>query len=94
MPVKYNYTTNKNPYSTEYNTYKCASKKLWAYESIVYTNTLEEAIEFYLNRKQITKEEFFKEAVKLRKFDEAAKKVGVKIKDIIEYKDLLKASLK
>ena len=44
--------------------------------------------------KSFEKEEFFKEAVKLRKLDEAAKKVGVKIKDIIEYKDLLKASLK
>ena len=44
--------------------------------------------------KLFEKEEFFKEAIKLRKFDEAAKKVGVKIKDIIEYKDLLKASLK
>ena len=40
------------------------------------------------------KEEFFKEAIKVRKFDEAAKKVGLKIKDIIHYKDLLKASLK
>ena len=38
-------------------------------------------------------QEFFKEAIMLRKFDEAAKKVGVKIKDIIQYKDLLKASL-
>ncbi len=50
-----------------------------------------------LSRKEaesFEKEEFFKEAIKLRKFDEAAKKVGVKIKDIIQYKDLLKASLK
>ena len=39
-------------------------------------------------------QEFFKEAIVLRKFDEAAKKVGVKIKDIIQYKDLLKASLR
>ena len=39
-------------------------------------------------------QEFFKEAIMLRKFDEAAKKVGVKIKDIIQYKDLLKASLR
>ena len=39
-------------------------------------------------------QEFFKEAIMLRKFDEAAKKVGVKIKDIIQYKDLLKVSLK
>ena len=44
--------------------------------------------------KKFEKEEFFKEAVKLRKFDEAAKKVGLKIKDIIDYKDLLKSSLK
>ena len=39
-------------------------------------------------------QEFFKEAIMLRKFDEAAKKMGVKIKDIIQYKDLLKASLR
>ncbi len=44
--------------------------------------------------KSFEKEEFFKEAIKLRKFDEEAKKVGFKIKDIIQYKDLLKASLK
>ena len=44
--------------------------------------------------KLFEKEEFFKEAIKVRKFDEAAKKVGLKIKDIIQYKDLLKASLK
>ena len=44
--------------------------------------------------KSFENEEFFKEAIKLRKFDEAAKIVGVKIKDIIQYKDLLKASLK
>ena len=44
--------------------------------------------------KAFEKEKFFKEAIKVRKFDEAAKKVGLKIKDIIQYKDLLKASLK
>ena len=44
--------------------------------------------------KSFEKEEFFKDAIKLRKFDEAAKKIGIKIKDIIHYKDLLKASLK
>ena len=50
-----------------------------------------------LNNKEakiFEKEEFFKEAIKVRKFDESAKKVGLKIKDIIDYKDLLKASLK
>ena len=44
--------------------------------------------------KAFEKEEFFKDAIKVRKFDEAAKQIGVKIKDIIQYKDLLKASLK
>ena len=44
--------------------------------------------------KSFEKEEFFKDSIKLRKFDEAAKKIGIKIKDIIEYKDLLKSSLK
>ena len=43
--------------------------------------------------KSFEKEKFFKESIKLRKFDEAAKKVGVEIKDIIEYKNLLKAFL-
>ena len=50
-----------------------------------------------LNNKEakiFEKEEFFKEAIKVRKFDESAKRVGLKIKDIIDYKDLLKASLK
>ena len=41
--------------------------------------------------KSFEKEAFFKEAIKIRKFDEAAKKVGIKIKDIGEYKSLLKA---
>ena len=44
--------------------------------------------------KSFEKEEFFKDSIKLRKFDEAAKKIGIKIKDIIDYKDLLKSSLK
>ena len=44
--------------------------------------------------KLFEKQEFFKEAIMLRKFDETAKKIGVKIKDIIQYKDLLKASLR
>ena len=44
--------------------------------------------------KLFEKDKFFKDSIKLRKFDEAAKKVGIKIKDIIDYKDLLKASLR
>ena len=36
---------------------------------------------------------YFKSSILVRKFDEAAKKVGVKIKDITEYKNLLKIFL-
>ena len=43
--------------------------------------------------KQFEKNEFFEEAVKLRKFDEAAKKFGLKIKGINEYKNLLTSKL-
>ena len=39
------------------------------------------------------KEKFFDDAIKLRKFDEAAKKTGVKIKDISNYKSLLSSNL-
>ena len=39
------------------------------------------------------KNKYFKDSIKLRRFDEAAKNEGVKIKDIIEYKSLLQASL-
>ena len=39
------------------------------------------------------KENFFDNSIKLRKFDEAAKKVGLKIKPIEEYKDLLISKL-
>ena len=39
------------------------------------------------------KEKFFDDAIKLRKFDEAAKKTGVKMKDINNYKNLLSSNL-
>ena len=39
------------------------------------------------------KEKFFDDAIKLRKFDEAAKKVGIKMKDINDYKNLLISNL-
>ena len=39
------------------------------------------------------KENFFDNSIKLRKFDEAAKKTGLKIKPIEEYKDLLISKL-
>ena len=39
------------------------------------------------------KEKFFDDAIKLRKFDEAAKKIGIKMKDISDYKNLLNSNL-
>jgi len=36
---------------------------------------------------------FFKKSIKLRKFDEVAKRTDIKIKSIIEYKDLLSSQL-
>ena len=38
-------------------------------------------------------EKFFEDAVKLRKFDEAAKKTDIKMKDINDYKNLLNSNL-
>ncbi len=49
-----------------------------------------------LNNKEakiFEKDKFFKDSIKLRKFDEAAKKIGINIKDITEYKTLLESSL-
>ena len=39
------------------------------------------------------KEKFFDDAIKLRKFDEAAKKINIKMKDINDYKNLLNSNL-
>ena len=39
------------------------------------------------------KEKFFDDAIKLRKFDEAAKKTGIKMKNINNYKSLLNSNL-
>ena len=43
--------------------------------------------------KEFENNEFFESSIKLRKFDEGAKKVGLKIKSINEYKNLLAAKL-
>ena len=43
--------------------------------------------------KEFEKEKFFNDSIKLRKFDEAAKKAGLKIKSINEYKNLLISKL-
>ena len=49
-----------------------------------------------LNKKQckeFEKKDYFKNSIKLRKFDEVAKRTDVKMKSIIEYKDLLTSQL-
>ena len=43
--------------------------------------------------KEFENNEFFESSIKLRKFDENAKKVGLKIKSINEYKNLLLSKL-
>ena len=43
--------------------------------------------------KEFEKKDFFKQTIKLRKFDEVAKRTDIKMKSIIEYKDLLSSQL-
>jgi len=43
--------------------------------------------------KKFEKKDFFKNSIKLRKFDEVAKRTDIKMKSIIEYKDLLSSQL-
>ena len=43
--------------------------------------------------KEFEKEKFFNDSIKLRKFDEAAKKTDVEMKDINDYKNLLNSNL-
>ena len=43
--------------------------------------------------KEFEKKEYFKNSILLRKFDEAAKKINIKIKSIDEYKSLLNSKL-
>ena len=42
---------------------------------------------------EFEKNEFFENSIKLRKFDERAKKINVKMKSIIDYKNLLTSKL-
>ena len=49
-----------------------------------------------LNKKQckeFEKKDYFKNSIKPRKIDEVAKKSDIKMKSIIEYKDLLNSQL-
>ena len=43
--------------------------------------------------KEFKKKNFFKHSIKLRKFDEVAKKTNIKIKSIVDYKELLNSQL-
>ena len=43
--------------------------------------------------KEFKKKDFFKHSIKLRKFDEVAKKTNIKIKSIVDYKQLLNSQL-
>ena len=43
--------------------------------------------------KEFKKKDFFKHSIKLRKFDEVAKKTNIKIKSIVDYKELLNSQL-
>ena len=43
--------------------------------------------------KEFEKEKYFIDSIKLRRFDEGAKKIGLKIKSIEDYKDLLISKL-
>jgi predicted HD phosphohydrolase len=47
----------------------------------------------YKEAKEFENSEFFENSIKLRKFDEEAKKAGLKIKSINEYKNLLFSKL-
>ena len=43
--------------------------------------------------KEFKKKDFFKHSIKLRKFDEVAKKTNIQIKSILDYKELLSSQL-
>ena len=68
-----------------------------------YFNSLSEASKISLNlqggalnkkeSKEFEKKDFFKNSIKLRKFDEVAKRTDIKMKSIVEYKDLLSSQL-
>ena len=85
-PIKYHVKAKKYLARDKkyYNTLSEASKISLKLQGGVMSNN--EAKEFESN-------EFFESSIKLRKFDENAKKVGLKIKSINEYKNLLVSKL-
>jgi len=85
-PVKYHVKAKKYLARNKkyYDTLSEASKISLKLQGGIMTNS--EAKEFENN-------EFFKSSIKLRKFDENAKKTGLKIKSINDYKNLLISKL-
>ena len=77
--------------------------KKYLTRDIKYYQTLSEASKVSLklqggimndkDAKEFENSEFFENSIKLRKFDESAKKIGLKIKSINEYKNLLFSKL-
>lgn len=50
-------------YYNKYKSFSCTKKWTNQYESRIYTNSLEEAIECYQNRKNISKEQLLKDFI-------------------------------
>ena len=46
-----------------------------------------------IEAKNFEKNKFFKDSINLRKFDESAKKIGINMKNIDEYKNILISNL-
>ena len=85
-PIKYHVLAKR---------YLCRNKKYYS----LLSDASRESLKLQggiLNKKESSEFEkkiFFKNSIKLRKFDELAKKTNVKIKSIIDYKDLLNSQL-
>ena len=86
LPIKYHVKAKKYLARNKkyYDTLSDASKISLELQGGIMNNN--EAQEFENNK-------FFKDSIKLRKFDENAKKAGLKIKPINEYKNLLISKL-
>ena len=85
-PIKYHVLAKR---------YLCRNKKYYNLLSVASKKSLK-LQGGALNKKEseeFEKKSFFKNSIKLRKFDELAKKTNIKIKSINDYKDLLSSQL-
>jgi len=85
-PIKY-HVKAKRYLAREENYYKLLS------EASKVSLKLQGGIMINKEAKKFESNEFFKNSIKLRKFDEVAKKAGLKIKSINKYKNLLTSKL-